>query len=289
MEKAILTCALTGVLTDPLTHRVPVTPAEMAEAAYEAWNAGASIVHCHFRDQRPGKGALPTWNPTVVAEICQAIRERVPELILNMSTGIAGPDISGPLACLEAVKPEMAALNSGSLNYLKTRSDGSWAWPPMLFDNPVEKVKACLDAMRQWGVMPECECFDTGIIRSLGMFEQNGILDRPFSVSLVVGVASGMPADPRWLPLLKELVPADAPWQVIAIGREEVWAMHRSAAEHGGNLRTGLEDTFYLPDGSKTHSNGALIAALAKTAQAAGREVASPSEARQRLGLVGLN
>jgi 3-keto-5-aminohexanoate cleavage enzyme len=286
MEKAILTCALTGVLTDPISHQVPVTPTEMAQAAYDAWNAGASIVHCHFRDQRPGKGALPSWEPEVVAEICQAIREKVPELILNMSTGVVGPDLSGPLACLERVKPEMAALNSGSLNYLKTRADGAWAWPPMLFDNPVEKVQAFLIAMRKLKIMPECECFDTGIIRSLSMYEANGMLDRPFSVSLVMGVASGMPADPRWLTLLKEWVPAQAPWQVIAIGREEVWPMHRAAAEQGGNLRTGLEDTFYLPDGNKTHSNGALIAALAEVARAAGREVASPSEARQRLGLI---
>ncbi|PIQ24048.1 3-keto-5-aminohexanoate cleavage protein [bacterium (Candidatus Blackallbacteria) CG17_big_fil_post_rev_8_21_14_2_50_48_46] len=285
MQKAILTCALTGVLTDPHRHAVPVTPAEMAEAAYQAWNAGASIVHCHFRDQRPGKGALPTWNPEVVAEICQAIRERVPDLILNLSTGIAGPDISGPLACLERVKPEMAALNSGSLNYLKTRADGQWAWPPLLFDNPVEKVKAFLDTMRSLGTLPECECFDTGILRSLSMFLENGMLTPPFSVSLVMGVASGMPADPRWLPLLRELVPADAPWQVIAIGREEVWPMHRAAAEQGGNLRTGLEDTFYLPEGQKTDSNGALIAALARVAEMAGRSVASPAEARQILGL----
>lgn len=285
MQKVILSCALTGILTDPQIHAVPVTPAEMAQAAWEAWNAGASIVHCHFRDQQPGRGHLPTWDPNVVEQICQAIRERVPDLILNLSTGIAGPDISGPLACLSRVQPEMAALNAGSLNYLKTNSDGRWAWPPLLFDNPVEKVSAFLQAMHQQGIMPECECFDTGILRSLNLFVQTGLLQAPYSVSLVVGVPSGMPADPRWLPLLREHIPAGVPWQVIAIGRKEVWEMHRAAAEQGGNLRTGLEDTFYLPDGRKTSSNGALVEALAKIAQATGRSVASPQEARQLLGL----
>lgn len=284
-EKTIVTCALNGVLTDPEKHPVPVTPEQMAEAAAEAYNAGASVVHCHFRQQAPGKGALPSWDPDVVAACCEAIKARVPEIIINMSTGIVGADISGPISCLERVKPEMAAMNAGSLNYLKTRADGSWAWKPMLFDNPVSKIEAYLKVMQANGIVPECECFDTGIVRSLQMYLANGLLKPPLHASLVMGVASGMPAKAEWLPLLVAELPPDTHWQVIAIGRQEIWELHRRCAELGGHVRTGLEDTFYLPDGSKTLSNGKLIEALVALVQQSGREVASPAETRQLLGI----
>lgn len=284
-DKVVITCALTGVLTDPAQHRVPVTAAQMAAAAREAHDAGASVLHCHYRQQAEGLGRFPSWDPDVVAEIDAAIRAAVPGILINMSTGVVGPDISGPVACLRRIKPELAALNAGSLNYLKTRSDGRWAWPPMLFDNPVEKVQAFFKEMDALGVVPECECFDTGIVRSVDLFRQVGILRPPLHVSFVMGVASGMPAKAAWLPLLIDELPQGAHWQTILIGREEVWPVHRRSAELGGQLRTGLEDTFYLPDGSRAVSNGPLIEALAQVARECGREPATPAEARQLLGL----
>ncbi|MCB9728611.1 MAG: 3-keto-5-aminohexanoate cleavage protein [Deltaproteobacteria bacterium] len=278
--KAVVTCALTGVLTDPERHHVPVTPEQMAAEARRAADAGATVVHVHFRRQEEGRGHLPSWEPEVAGAICDAIRAEVPELLINMSTGVVGDDIRGPVACLERVRPEMAALNAGSLNYLKTRADGSWAWPPMLFDNPVAKVKGFVEAMDRLDVVPECECFDTGILRSVGLFLHNGLLRPPVHVSLVMGVASGMPARADWLPLLLDELPAGAHWQAIAIGREEVWDVHRRAAELGGHLRTGLEDTFYLPDGERATSNGQLIEALVKLARESGRDIAGPEDAR---------
>ena len=139
--------------------------------------------------------------------------------------------------------------------------------------------------MKEHGIVPECECFDTGIVRSVGLYVRQGLVPSPPHVSLVMGVASGMPAKADWLPLLiAEMVPGTH-WQVIVIGREEVWDLHRKTAELGGHLRTGLEDTFYLPDGEKASSNGALVAALAQVARDAGREIASPEETRRILGL----
>lgn len=284
-DKAIITCALTGVLTDPKQHQVPVTPQEMAAAAKEAYDAGAAIVHLHFRRQEEGMGRLPTWDTDVVAEISDAIKTAVPNIILNFSTGAIGPDISGPVACLERVKPEMAALNAGSLNYLKLRSNGEWAWPPIVFDNPVEKIQQFIDVMDKHNITPECECFDTGILRSVPMFRDAGMLKGKVHVSLVMGVASGMPAKPEWLPLLLKEMPDDFIWQTIGIGRQEVWDVHRKTAEMGGHLRTGVEDTFYLPNGEKTNSNGKLIAALAQVARDAGREPATPDEARELGGI----
>lgn len=283
--KAVLTCALTGVLTDPMQHPVPVTPEQLAGEARRARDAGAAVVHVHFRNQAPGLGRLPTWDPSVAEAICQAIVAEVPDIIINMSTGVVGSDLSGPLACLERVKPPLAALNAGSLNYLKLRSNGEWAWPPIVFDNPVEKIEDFAKVMKALGVVPECECFDTGIVRSVALFAKRGMVPHPPHVSLVMGVDSGMPNRSAWLPLLlAEMLPGTH-WQVIAVGREEVWALHRACAELGGNLRTGLEDTFYLPDGTRAQSNGPLMEALATVAKEAGRAVASPAEARRLLGL----
>jgi uncharacterized protein (DUF849 family) len=285
MSKAVVTCALTGVLTDPAQHHVPVTPEEMAREARAAYDAGASVMHVHFRQQEPGKGHLPSWDPAVASEIAQAIRESCPGVIFNQSTGVVGPDIAGPIACIRAIRPEIAACNAGSLNYLKVRSDGRWAWKPMLFDNPVDKVQAFLDVMAETGATPEFECFDVGIVRCVAMFVKTGMFTGHPDCNLVMGVESGMPADPELLPLLQKLLVPGANWQVTAIGRENIWPLHRRAAELGGNLRTGLEDTFYLPDGSKATSNGALIDALVRVARESGREIASPAEARKILAL----
>ncbi len=284
MEKAIVTCALTGVLTNPAQHPVPVTPQEMAAEAKAAFDAGASIMHVHFRMQGEGQGHLPTWDPQVCAEIVDAVRAACPGVIINQSTGVFGSDITGPADVIRRIQPEIAACNAGSLNYLKTRKDGSWAWPPMVFDNPVDKVQAFLDVMAEVDAVPEFECFDTGILRSVGLFVENGMAERP-DVNLVMGVASGMAADPRLLELLVDGLDPDWSWQVTAIGREDIWELHRRAAELGGNLRTGVEDTFYLPDGSRTSGNGKLIEMMVSIAREAGREIASPDEARQRLHL----
>lgn len=283
-DKAILSCALTGVLTDPRNHPVPVTPAELAASAREAWDAGAVCMHVHFRQQSEGCGHLPSWDPALALEVSDAIRAACPGVILNFTTGVVGRDQSGPIACLRAAPPEIAACNAGSLNYLKVRADGRWAWPPMLFDNPVEKIAEMLSVMQDIGTRPEFECFDIGILRSVEMFAQVGLIERP-QVNLVMGVASGMPADVELLPLLLKYRPADCPWQTTVIGRAEVWDVHRRSAELGGHLRTGVEDTFYLPDGSRTRGNGALIEALATIAREVGREPATALEARKIWGL----
>jgi 3-keto-5-aminohexanoate cleavage enzyme len=280
-DKAVITCALNGVLTDPKQHNVPVTPEEMAREAKSAFDAGASVMHIHLRQQAPGKGHLASWEVSVSREIQQAIREACPGVIINHTTGVVGPDYAGALACVRETRPEMAACNAGSLNYLKVKADGTWAWPPHVFDNPPQKVQAYLDVMKGVDALPEFECFDVGIVRSVAMYRQVGMYNGPLEYNFVMGVASGMPADPELLPILLKLKDPDANWQVTAIGRAEIWPLHLRCAELGGHLRTGLEDTFYRPDGSKVTSNGQLIETLAAYARKAGRDVASPAEARR--------
>ncbi|MGQ0700552.1 MAG: 3-keto-5-aminohexanoate cleavage protein [Panacagrimonas sp.] len=285
-NKAVITCALNGVLTDPKQHHVPVSPKEMAAEARRAYDAGASVVHIHLRQQGEGKGHIASWDAKLSAEVQQAIREACPDIIINHTTGTIGPDdVEDALDCIRQTKPEIAACNAGSLNYLKTKSNGSWAWKPILFDNPVEKVQAFLDVMKVSGSLPEFECFDVGIVRCVGMYREAGMYDGPLEYNLVMGVASGMPTDLDLLPLLLKLMKPDSSWSVTAIGRAEIWPLHRRTAELGGHLRTGLEDTFYLPDGSKATSNGQLIAQMARYARECGREVATPQEARQLLKL----
>lgn len=284
-DKAIITCSITGVLTDPNQHHVPVTPEQLAQEARRAYDAGASVVHVHFRRQEEGKGHLPSWDPAVARACVDAMRAACPELIINQTTGVVGPDYQGPLDCLRATRPEMAACNAGSLNYLKTRSNGSWAWPPMLFDNQPAKVQDFLDVMAETGTLPEFECFDVGIVRCVGMYVETGMYRGLPEYNFVMGVESGMPADPDLLPILLRLKIKDAPWQTTLIGRSEIWPTHLRTAELGGHLRSGLEDTFYLPDGSKVTSNAPLIEQLARYARDVGREVATPREARKMLHL----
>ena len=285
MDKAILTCALTGVLTNPKQHPVPVTPAQMAAEARDAFNAGASVMHVHVRSQEPGFGHMPSWDPEVAASVVDAIRAACPGVVINLTTGTVGKDIAGPLACLRRVRPEAAACNAGSLNYLKIKEDGSWAWPPMVFDNPVEKVQRYLDVMHELHIHPEFECFDVGILRSVAMYLKAGMFSGVPEVNFVMGVASGMPCDADLLTLLPRYAPEGAVWQATLIGRGEIWPVHQRAAELGGMLRTGLEDTFYLPGGERASGNGVLIEALARCARDAGRSIATPAEARQLLGL----
>ena len=284
-DKAVITCAITGVLTDPVQHHVPVTPQELAREARRAYDAGASVVHVHFRQQTAGKGHLPSWEPQVALDCTQAMREACPGLIINQTSGVVGPNYQGAIDCLRATKPEMAACNAGSLNYLKVRSNGTWAWPPMLFDNLPAKVKDFLDAMKETGTLPEFECFDVGIVRCVEMYVQTGMYQGLPEYNFVMGVESGMPADADLLPILLKLKLPGANWQTTLIGRAEIWPVHQKTAELGGMLRTGLEDTFYLPGGERASGNGVLIEALAACARRAGREVASPAEARARLGL----
>lgn len=284
-DKAIITCALNGVLTNPRQHLVPVSPEEMAREAQRAFDAGASIMHIHLRQQHPDRGHLPSWDKALSRHVQDAIAAECPGVIINHTTGVVGADYQPALDCIRTTKPEMAACNAGSLNYLKINADGSWAWPPMMFDNPVEKVSAYLGAIVDAGALPEFECFDIGIVRCVGMYRKAGMYSGPLDYNFVMGVASGMPADPALLPILIGLREPDSTWQVTAIGRAEIWPLHRRCAELGGHLRTGLEDTFYLADGEKVISNGQLIDAIALLARDSGRDIATPSEARVLLGI----
>jgi uncharacterized protein (DUF849 family) len=154
----------------------------------------------------------------------------------------------------------------------------------MVFTNPFSDIIHLLDRMNEAGVKPECESFDTGHVASLGPLIDMGKLRTPVQVSLILGVLGGAPPDARTLAHMATLVPADSTWGVIAISRKQ-WELVAAASSLGGNVRVGLEDNFYTPDGEMAKSNGDLIEAAARLVTLAGRSIASPEQARALLQL----
>jgi 3-keto-5-aminohexanoate cleavage enzyme len=284
-NKAVITCALTGVLTNPKQHPVPVTPPRWPPKPAAAYDAGAAIVHVHFRSQEPGLGHLPTWDPDVAAEIATRSAPPAPASSSICPPASWAPTSAAPPPACAASAPRSPPATPAPSTISRPAPTAAGPGPRCVFDNPVDKVQAFLDLMKSSGTQPEFECFDLGIVRSVGLYVDVGLAPPRPHYNFVMGVASGMPTDPELLPFLLRYIKPGAAWEVTAIGREEIWPLHQRAADLGGCLRTGLEDTFYLPDGTKATSNGQLVAALAACARRAGRAIASPAEARALMHL----
>ena len=275
-DKVILSCALTGaVTTKKHCPAIPYAPVEIAEEARRAYEAGATIVHIHARTD----AGAPTWAPDTFAAIMAETKARCPVLI-NWSTGGAGP-MTERVAHL-AHRPQVAALNMGSMNYAKwSEAKREFAFK-FVFANPFEDIIAFARTMKEHGVKPEMECFDTGHAYSHTVLASLGLIARPYHFSFIMGVLGGIPATARHLAFQAQNIPADARWKVIGISREQ-WPMAMAALSLGGDLRVGLEDNFYLPTGEMAKSNGELVDAAAGMVRLSGREVASVADARALL------
>jgi uncharacterized protein (DUF849 family) len=272
-DKVIISAALTGaVTTKKHCPAIPYTPVEIAEEARRAYEAGAAIVHIHARTDQ----GMPTWDAEVFRRIMEETRARCPVLI-NWSTGGAGP-MSDRVDHL-ALRPEIAALNMGSMNYAKWRRDKKQFAFNLVFQNSFDDIVAFARAIRENGIKPEMECFDTGHVHSHVVLEDMGLLDQPYHFSFIMGVLGGIPATARHLGFQAENVPAGSRWKVIGISREQ-WPLCMAALSLGGDIRVGLEDNFYLPDGEMASSNGDLVEAAAGLVALSGRSVASVDEAR---------
>jgi 3-keto-5-aminohexanoate cleavage enzyme len=275
-DKVILSCALTGAVTSK-SHcpAIPYTPVEIADEARRAYDAGAAIVHVHARTDH----GAPTWDPAVFASIQAEIERRCPVLI-NWSTGGAGP-MTDRVRHLQT-RPHIAALNMGSMNYARWsphRKDFAFK---LVFANSFDDIIGFARAIREAGAKPELECFDTGHVHSHTVLEDLGLLDRPYHFSFILGVLGGIPATARHLAFQASNVPDGSRWKVIGISRDQ-WPLAMAALALGGDVRVGLEDNFYLPDGAMATSNGALVEAAAAIVRLSGREVASVDDARALL------
>jgi uncharacterized protein (DUF849 family) len=272
-DRVILSCALTGaVTTKKHCPAIPYTPVEIAEEAKRAYDAGATIVHIHARTD----DGAPTWKPEVFARIMEETEARCPVLI-NWSTGGAGP-MSERIHHL-AQRPHIAALNMGSMNYAKWSSQKKEFAFKFVFANAFEDIIGFARAMKEHGIKPEMECFDTGHVGSHVVLEELGLLEKPYHFSFIMGVLGGIAASARHLAFQADNAPRGSRWKVIGISREQ-WPLAMAALSLGGDVRVGLEDNFYLPDGEMARSNGDLVAAAASMARLAGREVATLEETK---------
>ncbi len=275
--KTIITAALTGVLaTREQCPNIPYTPAEIAEDARRAVAAGAAIVHVHAR--RPD--GQPAYDAETYGQIKHEIEQRCGDVIINFSTGAIGPDIETRAAPVAAHKPDMAALNMGSMNYSIYSTKKKTFYHDHVFANPFKDIVYLLEIMNQSGVRPEMECFDTGHLNNSRPLLDMGLLQPPLNYSLIMGVLGGIPATVENLAHQVRQLPDGSFWQVIAVGNVQ-WRMVAAAIAMGGNIRVGLEDNFYLEPGRVAENNGELVAKAARLVHDLGGEVASVAEARE--------
>src|SRR4051794_27592098 len=282
-DPVILTCAISGALAGrEQCPAIPYTPAEYAAEARRIVDEGGVHIHIHAR--------RPDGTPSYEVEDFRAIREAIvaevgDRAIINFSTGAVGESVEQRVAYLRACRPDVAALNMGSMNYAKySRRRHDFVFK-MVFANPFEEIVALLEAMRGLAIKPEHECFDLGHVGSLWPLIDMGLLDAPLHVDFVMGVVGGVPPTARNLAAMADNLPEGRHhWGVIGIGREQ-WTLVAAALALGGSVRAGLEDNLYLPDGTMARSNGELIARARRMTEDAGRRPASVDEARALLAL----
>jgi 3-keto-5-aminohexanoate cleavage enzyme len=276
-DKVIISCALTGaVTTKKHCPAIPYTPVEIADEARRAYDAGASIVHIHARTN----DGLPTWEVDTFRQIMAEVKKRCP-VIINWSTGGAGP-MENRVQHVIQLKPNVAALNMGSMNYAKWRKDKKDFAFKFIFANDFSDIIAFAKAIHEAGAKPEMECFDTGHVYSHEVLEDLGLLQKPYHFSFIMGVLGGIPATARHLAFQASNVPAGSRWKVIGISRDQ-WPLCMAALALGGDIRVGLEDNFYLPNGEMASGNGALVDAAVDMVKLSGRTVATVDETRALL------
>jgi 3-keto-5-aminohexanoate cleavage enzyme len=269
MTPVVLTAALTGpIATKADNPYLPTSPEEIAAAAKLAWEAGAAVVHVHLRDA----AGRPTADLETARRTVESIRGACPALI-QLSTGVGLTVPHEDRAKLVEVRPRMATLNVCSMSF------GSGE-----FRNPPDGVRRLAARMRELGVKPELEVYDTGHLDVALSLRDEGLLEEPLQFSIVMGVKGGMAADPEQLLAFVRRLPPGSVWQVIAVGR---WNLQMTAIglALGGNARTGMEDTLLMRRGVPAKSNAELVGRLAGVARALELEPASVEEAERMLSL----
>ena len=282
-DPVLITCAISGALASrEQCPAIPYTPAEYAAEARRIVDEGGAMIHIHAR--RPD--GTPSYEVEDFRAITEAIRAELggDDVIVNYSTGTVGVPVATRIAYLRALRPDVAALNMGSMNYAKYSSSRKAFVFQTVFANPFDEIVALLEAMNELGIRPEHECFDVGHVGSLAPLIDMGVLRAPLHVDCVMGVTGGIPPTARNLACMVDNIPAGAHWGVIGISRAQ-WMLVAAALSLGGSVRVGLEDNLYLPDGTVARSNGDLIARARRLTEDVGRRPASVAEARRMLTL----
>ncbi len=285
MEKVIISAALTGAATRKEQNpAVPYTPREFAEESYKCWKAGAAIVHIHVRDPNTG---FPTADLSLIRETIEAIRNRCPELIINMSSAI-GPGVTHEqrIAPIVEMKPELASLNTNSMNFsvVDHKTGQILMFGDNVFDNTFNMIIDFAKIMRANGVKPECEAYDFGGIYNILLIRKQGIFEEPMHFQLVFGVAGGVPFTPMNMTHMQSLLPPDATWSVCGVGPNQFPAAIM-AAIMGGHIRVGLEDNIRVLKGKMAEGSWEQVEVARRIIDLAERDVATPAEARKILNL----
>jgi 3-keto-5-aminohexanoate cleavage enzyme len=284
-DPVIISCSISGVIANrDQSPAIPYTPAEYAAEARRAVDEGASQIHIHARTP----DGTPSYEVEDFRAITEAILAEVGDVIVNYSTGAIGIPIETRLEYLRELRPDVAALNMSSMNYAKySRRRKDFVFKTV-FENSFDTITEFLVTMKEVGIKPEHECFDSGHVANLDPLIDMGLLEPRLQISLVMGVTGGIRPTPRNVTLMSDQIP-DGPegqnqWQVIGISRDQ-WKLLASALVLGGNVRAGVEDNLYLPNGEMARSNGELIAKARQMAEDVGRRPATIAEARELLGL----
>lgn len=289
LQKIVITCAITGNLTRPeQTPHLPITPKQIANSALEAAEAGAAIAHIHVRDPETGR---PSMEIDLYREVLDRIRSKNTDLIINLTTGPGGrfvpsqedPKVAGPGTTLMvperrvdhivALKPDICTLDLNTMN-----SGGQ------VVINTPENVRRMARVITEAGVKPEIELFNSGDIALLHDLVADGTLKGPLLTSFVMGVKYGFQPSPETVLYARGLLPADAAFTAIGIGRSAFQMVAQSYLA-GGHVRVGLEDAVYIERGVLAPSNAALVEKARRLAEDLGAQIANPTEARRLLGL----
>jgi uncharacterized protein (DUF849 family) len=289
-QEVIVTCAVTGAGDTVGKHpAIPVTPQQIADAAIEAAKAGAAIAHMHVRDPGTGKGSRKT---EYYREVVKRVRDSGTDIIINLTAGMGGdlevddqdPRKAGPgtdlvnalerLVHVEELLPEICTLDCGTLNF----GDGN-----MIYVSTPNQLRAGAKRIRELGVKPELEVFDTGHLWFAKRMHEEGLLEEPPMFQLCLGIPWGAPADTNAMKGMADMLPAGAVWAGFGIGRMQM-PMVAQAVLLGGNVRVGLEDNIWLDRGVHA-SNGSLVQRAVEIVRLMGARTLTPAEARKKLGL----
>lgn len=288
-NRVIITVAVTGSVGDRSKHpALPVTPKEIAESAVEAHAAGASVAHIHVRDPETGE-------PSMVFELYQEVVERIrrsSDILINLTTGAGArivPDNSNPVGLgpgttwsspkkrtehVVRLKPELCSIDVGSMNF-----------GPRVFANAVPHIQDMTNRIKQAGVKPELEVFDFGHIEIAKNLLEEGLVEKPPVFQLCLGIPWGIPASSKNMLLMKECLPSDAIWAGFGIGPDS-FPMVAQSTLLGGQVRIGFEDNFYISRGVPAKGNAQLVEKAVNILKALDKEPASPTEAKEILGVV---
>ncbi len=302
MNKVIISCAVTGAMHTPtMSDALPITPAEIAEQSIEAAEAGASIIHLHARDPEDGS---PTGDPDVFARFLPVIKQRT-DAVINITTG-GSPTMSvhDRLRGAARFRPEMCSLNMGTMNFAIFPAAArikQWkhAWEQeyvtssddFIFRNTFRDITYILETLGATGTKFEHECYDVGHLYSLAHFLDRGLVKPPFFVQMIFGILGGIGADLDNLMFMKQTADrlfgaGSYRWSVLAAGRHQM-PFVTQAALLGGNVRVGLEDSLFISRGKLAASNAEQVTKIRRILAEMGLEPATPSEAREMLGLKG--